>query len=120
MQQLGFLLRHAPFHSAKTREGLDAILAACALHDAVRVFFLDDGVFNLITKSSAADVGLRAISKTFGLFAVYDIDDIVICQASLQARSIANTPVDWVCSGTVASPEEIWKKMTECAVLLSF
>jgi len=60
MSKLAFIFRHAPYGTANTREGLDALLAAtafCAEED-IAGFFLDDGVLNL-QKQQQADVVLQ-------------------------------------------------------------
>ena len=48
--KLAFLFRTAPHGNAISREGLDALLAATAFCDEeeIGVFFIDDGVLNLL------------------------------------------------------------------------
>ncbi len=46
MSSLGFVFRTHPHSTSKGREGLDAILAASAFCEDIRIFFIDDGEGN--------------------------------------------------------------------------
>jgi sulfur relay (sulfurtransferase) complex TusBCD TusD component (DsrE family) len=47
-ESCGFVFSSAPHGSASGREGLDALLATSALTEDIGVFFLGDGVFQLL------------------------------------------------------------------------
>ncbi|WP_260326001.1 sulfurtransferase complex subunit TusC, partial [Enterobacter cloacae] len=48
MKRVAFVFTSAPHGSASGREGLDALLATSALTEDIGVFFLGDGVFQLL------------------------------------------------------------------------
>ncbi|MGM3213552.1 sulfurtransferase complex subunit TusC, partial [Klebsiella pneumoniae] len=48
MKRVAFVFTTAPHGSASGREGLDALLATSALTEEIGVFFLGDGVFQLL------------------------------------------------------------------------
>ena len=48
MKRVAFIFSSAPHGSAAGREGLDALLATSALTDEIGVFFVGDGVFQLL------------------------------------------------------------------------
>ena len=48
MKRVAFVFASAPHGSASGREGLDALLATSALTEDIGVFFLGDGVFQLL------------------------------------------------------------------------
>lgn len=48
MKRIAFVFSTAPHGSASGREGLDALLATSALTEALGVFFISDGVFQLL------------------------------------------------------------------------
>lgn len=54
MKRVAFVFSSAPHGSAAGREGLDALLATSALTDDIGVFFVGDGVFQLLPEQRAA------------------------------------------------------------------
>ncbi|WP_137477491.1 sulfurtransferase complex subunit TusC, partial [Escherichia coli] len=48
MNRIAFVFSNAPHGTAAGREGLDALLATAALTDDLGVFFIADGVFQLL------------------------------------------------------------------------
>lgn len=48
MKRIAFVFSTAPHGTAAGREGLDALLATSALTDDLAVFFIADGVFQLL------------------------------------------------------------------------
>ncbi len=93
--KLGFIFRHSPFGTSQSREGLDALLAATAFCDEneIAVFFMDDGVFNLVKNQQAEIILQKDFVKTFKLLDLYDIEHRFICQQSLTIRQLDNQPL---------------------------
>ncbi len=48
MKRIAFVFSTAPHGTTSVREGLDALLATSALTDDLAVFFIADGVFQLL------------------------------------------------------------------------
>lgn len=48
MKRLAFIFTQPPHTSSAGREGLDALLAASAFSEDIQVFFVGDGVFQLL------------------------------------------------------------------------
>lgn len=48
MKRIAFVFSTVPHGTAAGREGLDALLATSALTDDLAVFFIADGVFQLL------------------------------------------------------------------------
>lgn len=53
MKRIAFVFSTAPHGTAAGREGLDALLATSALTDDLAVFFIADGVFQLLSGQKA-------------------------------------------------------------------
>ncbi|WP_109079214.1 sulfurtransferase complex subunit TusC [Aggregatibacter kilianii] len=86
MSKLAFIFRHAPYGTANTREGLDALLAAtafCAEED-IAVFFLDDGVLNLQPQQHAESTLQKDTASALKLLNLYEIEQRYVCVDSLQ------------------------------------
>ena len=83
--KLAFLFRTAPHGNAISREGLDALLAATAFCDEedIGVFFIDDGVLNLLDGQNPELLLQKDFIRTFKLLDLYDIEQRFVCATSL-------------------------------------
>lgn len=84
--KIAFLFRTSPHGTSISREGLDAILSATAFCDPddIGVFFIDDGVLNLINHQQPELIQQKDFIKTFKLLDLYDVEQRFICKESLQ------------------------------------
>ena len=83
---IAFLFRTSPHGTSISREGLDAILAATAFcePDDIGVFFIDDGVLNLINHQQPELIQQKDFIRTFKLLDLYDVEQRFSCRESLQ------------------------------------
>lgn len=93
MKRVAFVFTRAPHGSSAGREGLDAVLSTGALSDDIGLFFIGDGVLQLNSEQQPENIHSRHYAATFGVLALYDIDQCYLCRASLQSRGLAeNAP----------------------------
>lgn len=118
MKPLGFVFRSAPHGKSCGREGLDAVLATSAFSEDLHLFFLDDGVFQLLNKQQPAKILSRDYIATFKMLDLYDIENIYVCQHSMVARGIMED--DFIIDVTVLDEAEITMKLQHCQCILSF
>jgi len=86
---------HAPFSSPAGKEALDAALIFGSFEQATSLFFLADGVFQVIGDQNAEAIELKDYLKTFSALEFYDIENIYVCQQSLTERGLtANFHLD--------------------------
>lgn len=90
MIKFAFIFRTPPFGSSSSREGLDALLAATAFcqEEEIAVFFLEDGVFNLLANQQPELILQKDFIRTFKLLELYEIEQCYICQQSLEQRHL--------------------------------
>ena len=88
--KLAFLFRTAPHGNAVSREGLDALLAATAFCDEedIGVFFIDDGVLNLLNGQNPELLLQKDFIRTFKLLDLYDIEQRFVCADSLDQYNL--------------------------------
>ena len=88
--KLAFLFRTAPHGNAISREGLDALLAATAFCDEedIDVFFIDDGVLNLLDGQNPELLLQKDFIRTFKLLDLYDIEQRFVCANSLDQYNL--------------------------------
>ncbi|OOF50336.1 sulfurtransferase TusC [Rodentibacter genomosp. 1] len=89
--KIAFLFRSAPHGSSKAREGLEALLAATAFCDEedIGVFFVDDGVLNLLKEQRPELLLQKDFIRMFKLLDLYGIEQRFICQNSLEKLKIS-------------------------------
>ena len=88
--KLAFLCRTAPHGNTISREGLDALLAATAFCDEeeIGVFFIDDGVLNLLDGQNPELLLQKDFIRTFKLLDLYDIEQRFVCTDSLDQYNL--------------------------------
>ena len=88
--KLAFLFRTAPHGNAISREGLDALLAATAFCDEeeIGVFFIDDGVLNLLDGQNPELLLQKDFIRAFKLLNLYDIEQRFVCADSLDQYNL--------------------------------
>ena len=88
--KLAFLFRTAPHGNAISREGLDALLAATAFcnEEEIGVFFIDDGVLNLLDGQNPELLLQKDFIRTFKLLDLYDIEQRLVCATSLDQYNL--------------------------------
>ena len=88
--KLAFLFRTAPHGNAISREGLDALLAATAFCDEeeIGIFFVDDGVLNLLDGQNPELSLQKDFIRTFKLLDLYDIEQRFVCADSLDQYNL--------------------------------
>jgi len=89
MAQIVIIQTHSPYNHAKARESLDLILALAAVDHQVCVIFTGDAVYQLPTVNTDHPRPLKAFQKSFGLFALYDIEHCLVCANALRARVLS-------------------------------
>ncbi|MCL9776344.1 sulfurtransferase complex subunit TusC [Vibrio methylphosphonaticus] len=118
MTMLGFVFTSMPHTSAKGREGLDALLAASAYCDDIKVFFVADGVNQLRSKQDPKQVLSRDYISAFKLLELYDIEQVYVCQQSVTRFGIS--PQELITDCHVVTPEVISAQMASCNKILTY
>ena len=80
--------RHAPYGNSLARESLETALAAGALGAKVSMLFLDEGVWQLTRAHSTKGINSKNHSAVIGALALYDVEPLLVDQASLERRGI--------------------------------
>ncbi|ATG15316.1 sulfurtransferase complex subunit TusC [Providencia alcalifaciens] len=119
MKKIAFVFTTMPHGSASGREGLDALLATSALTEDINVFFISDGVCQLLAHQQPKEILARDYIATFKVLPLYDIENIYLCSESLQERGISQQN-DWVVTPEFLTPQQIQAHLSACDVVLKF
>ncbi|MBJ4954386.1 sulfurtransferase complex subunit TusC [Salmonella enterica subsp. enterica serovar Goldcoast] len=119
MKRVAFVFSTVPHGSASGREGLDALLATSALTEDLGVFFIGDGVFQILQGQQPNVVLARDYIATFKLLGLYDIEQCWLCAASLRERGLAEG-ANFVVDVTALEPEDLRRELGNYDVILRF
>lgn len=118
MNRIGFVFQSSPHSTTKGREGLDAILAASAYSEEIDIFFVGDGVLQLLEGQQPEQILSRDYIAGFKMLALYDLETIYVCETALENRGLKashlNIDVD------VISNQQINEQLAQCAQVMVF
>jgi len=78
----------APFSKSNGKDALDIALIFGSYEQTTSLFFQGDGVYQLICHQNAELIDSKDYLKTFAALEFYDIENIYVCQKSLQQRKL--------------------------------
>ncbi|WP_434358139.1 sulfurtransferase complex subunit TusC [Parasalinivibrio latis] len=118
MKRLGFVFTSAPHGSASGREALDAVLAVSNYSENIALFFLGDGVMQLLAGQSPDTVLSRDYISTFKMLSLCDVEDVYISEDDLAERGV--TEAGLVIDAECLSKSALAEKMAQCDRLMRF
>ena len=101
---VAILNKSAPYGNVNGQESLDMALAMSNFGQNVSLFFIEDGVLQLIKQQTPLKIQHKAYYKTFAALTFYDIDNIYVCQQSLLQRNL--TTSDLCIAVTLIQPKQ--------------
>lgn len=119
MKRVAFVFTHGPHGSSAGREGLDALLATSALSEEIGVFFIGDGVLQLLPGQQPEKILARNYIATFGVLPLYDVENCYLCAASLQERGLQQA-IEWVLAAEVLPADSLRQKLADYDVVMTF
>ncbi|MCS2157359.1 sulfurtransferase complex subunit TusC [Scandinavium sp. H11S7] len=118
MKRVAYVFMTAPHGSSAGREGLDALLATSALTEEIGVFFVGDGVFQLLSNQHPVNILARDYIPTFKLMALYDIENCWLCAASLRERGLSES--SFIIESEILEPVLLRQRLDDYDVILRF
>ncbi len=118
MKKIGFIFSSAPHGSASGREGLDAVLAASNYTDNIALFFIGDGVFQLLQGQAPQTVLSRHYAATFKMLPLCDVTQVYVCADSLLARGL--TEADLIIKTELKDAKALSQLIISCGSVLRF
>ncbi|MEP0357211.1 sulfurtransferase complex subunit TusC [Paraglaciecola sp.] len=85
---IAIINQSAPYGTSHGQESLDMAMAMSNFGQDVSLFFIEDGVLQLLSKQAPENIDAKTYHKTFPALEFYDIDNIYVCKQSLKSRGI--------------------------------
>ncbi|MDN2664373.1 sulfurtransferase complex subunit TusC [Psychromonas sp. 14N.309.X.WAT.B.A12] len=117
-KKIGIVNRQAPHGRSDAREALDLTLALSAYNESLSVFFIGDGVYQLLKKHQADSILQKDFQPMLKMFDLYDIEQVYVCASSLALRNISVEQL--VIKTELLSTDEIKQHLAEQDQLMSF
>ena len=118
-KRIAYVLRQAPYGSDFAHDAIDAVLAGGLYGQTISVFFMGDGVFQLInTAHQSVATDHKPLSKKLNALSLYDIEHIFVCQQSLNERNISTHQIS--IDATILNNNDMNTALRNHDVLLSF
>lgn len=119
MKRVAFVFTQGPHGNAAGREGLDAVLATSALSEDIGVFFIGDGVLQLLPGQQPEKILARNYIATFSVLPLYDVENCYLCETAIRERGLQQV-TDWVLKAEVLSAEMLRQKLAAYDVVMTF
>ncbi|MFA0054038.1 sulfurtransferase complex subunit TusC [Vibrio echinoideorum] len=118
MTKLAFIFNSFPHTTVAGREGLDALLAASAYSEDITVFFVGNGVTQLLKAQLPNETLSRDYISAFKLMDLYDIEQVYVCQRSLNQFGLSTDNL--LIDVTALETDELTQKLALCQQVLTF
>jgi len=118
MKSVLFINTKPPYSSLATREAIDAVLATAAFGVPAGLLFIDDGVFQLRKGQNPQPAELKRTAPMFEALDMYGVEEIHVCQASLERRGLQ--PDDLIVPVQIADASALRALLNRFDHLLTF
>ncbi|REL35622.1 sulfurtransferase complex subunit TusC [Thalassotalea euphylliae] len=108
----------APFATSHGKDALDLALIFGSYEQQISLFFIGDGVFQLLQRCDGITLNVKDFTKTFAALSFYDIENVYVSQESLTKRSLNKSSlIDGV---EVLSDDVIQQYLSQHTAALTF
>lgn len=88
-KKIGIINSSSAHGQANGRESLELTLAMSAFNESLSLFFINDGVYQLLTGQAPENILQKHYQPLFKMLEIYDVEQIYVCSASLKQRGLA-------------------------------
>ena len=85
---IAVLNRRAPYAGSVAQDSLEFVMAMSNFGQQLSLFFVDDGVYQLLSGQAPQHIVRKHFTKGLAALPFYDVDNIFVCQRSLEQRGI--------------------------------
>lgn len=117
-KKIGIINRCLPHGNAQGRESLDLTLAMSAFNESLSLFFIGDGIYQLLDGHNPTESLQKHYQPLFKMLELYDVENIYVCEQSLLQRSIKQDQL--MIDVTVMNASQLKNQLALQDQLLSF
>lgn len=117
-RKIGIINTTAPHGRANARESLDMSLALSAFNESISLFFIEDGIYQLLKDQNPSQILQKHFSPQLKMLNLYDVENIYVSNQALVDRSL--TKSDLLIDVEILNIDELKQKLLIQDQLLSF
>jgi tRNA 2-thiouridine synthesizing protein C len=118
MKSIAFLFKSAPYGTSAGCEGLDMALSMSTISILIGLFFIDDGVLQLVPNQKPHIILGRDYTPGFDIFSVYDEQSYYLDYESLVKRGLSEA--DYTMSINILKKDEWRHKISTYDSIVTF
>ena len=118
MTRIALINKTPPYTTSHGQESLDLALAGGSFGQDISLFFIEDGVWQLLPGQSPDNIEHKNYSKTFSALEFYDVENIYVCKQSLEIRGLSHA--DLCVEAEILTNEQLAEKLSLHQHCLSF
>lgn len=88
-KKIAIVNTHSPFNTPVAKESLDIALIFGAFDQQVSVFFIENGIYQLLKDQQPELIDSKDFLSTMKALELYDIEEIICCSDSVKERQIS-------------------------------
>ncbi len=118
MDSIGVINQRSPYGNNAGKDAQDLALIFGSYEQEVSVYFIGDGVYHLLADQDMTSLGVKDYAKTYDAFPFYDIEQVYVCEASLQERNIKKSEIKPI--ATILPASKISSNLTSHKAIFTF
>ncbi|WP_343192554.1 sulfurtransferase complex subunit TusC [Buchnera aphidicola (Taiwanaphis decaspermi)] len=120
MKSIAFIFKKIPHGNSMSREGLDIVLSiTCAIKN-ISLFFIGDGVFQLIKHQKPNHILSKNYCSAFKILSLYDIKNFFVCLNSLKIRGISTCKKNFFLNVNILNNKDLLNKLNNYNNIITF
>ncbi|CAL4324977.1 Protein TusC [Buchnera aphidicola (Thelaxes suberi)] len=118
-KSFAIIFSSAPYENNIGYEGLNIALVLASLEKKISLFFLEDGIFQILNHQNPNYINCHNSSLSFKIFKMYKLINFYISIESLQKRGLFSNN-DFIVPVNIFNISKISEKIKKCNFILKF
>ncbi|WP_343154192.1 sulfurtransferase complex subunit TusC [Buchnera aphidicola] len=119
MKKIAFVFSNAPHGTTFGKEGIDAVLATSSILKKITLFFIGDGIFQLLKSYKPERILTRDYTSLFSILSLYEIKNFYCCKLSLLERGF-NFDTKFILQVHILNPYFLRLKLEDHDAIINF
>ena len=113
-----FIVSLPPHGTSSARESTEALMAACAFGQDVRLLAINDGLFQFLKNQDTSQLNLKDTSAMLSSLPLYGLEKIIVVSEDLDARKLNQE--DFILPLDIISRSDMANHINEADVVLNY
>ncbi|CAL4324056.1 sulfurtransferase complex subunit TusC [Buchnera aphidicola] len=119
MKKIAIIFSHAPYGKHIGKDGLNFVLSASCYTNNLKIFFIGDGIFQIIDNQNSRLKFFKSYCASFKILSLYDVNEFYICYESLLQRGFEKD-ISIILNAKIIDAIVLRKKINQCNHIINF